>query len=194
MAMPILRAEPEVYPDGLLAAPPPPGGDDRWWVMHTKPRQEKSLARWLLAMGSSFYLPAVDRRCRVRGRVLTSRIPLFPGYLFLLGDSAVRVAAMTSNRVVRTLEVGDQSGFWQDLAQVSRLLASGLPVLPEARLAPGMEVEVTAGPLAGMRGRILRTATGNRFVVTVDFIQQGASVLIDDCALVPLAPPIARRG
>lgn len=191
--MPILRAEPEVYPAGLLAVPPPAGGDRRWWVMHTKPRQEKSLARWLLAVGSSFYLPAVDRRCRVRGRVLTSRIPLFPGYLFLHGDGAVRLAAMSSNRVVRTLEVNDQVSLWHDLAQVSRLLASGLPVLPESRLAPGMDVEVTAGPLAGLRGRILRTATGNRFVVTVDFIQQGASVLIDDCALVPLARQAARQ-
>lgn len=192
--MPILRAEPEVFPDGLLEGPPASVGDRRWWVMHTRPRQEKSLARWLMASGSAFYLPAVERRCRIRGRVMTSRIPLFPGYLFLLADGPARVAALTSNRVVRSLDVADQSGLWQDLTQVNRLIASGLPVLPESRLAPGMAVEVTGGPLAGLRGTILRSATGNRLVVSVDFIQQGASVLIDDCALVPLAPQSPRRS
>ena len=31
-----------------------------------------------------------------------------------------------------------------------------------------------SGPLAGLKGKILRTASGRRFVVEVDFIQQGA--------------------
>ena len=38
---------------------------------------------------------------------------------------------------------------------------------------------------AGLKGKIIRVATGRRFVVQVDFIQQGASVVLDDFAVQP---------
>jgi len=44
----ILAAEPDLYPDVLFAGPPPADGRV-WWLAHTKPRQEKALARQLWA-------------------------------------------------------------------------------------------------------------------------------------------------
>jgi len=58
--MPILAAEIELYPDGLLDEPPDAGRP--WRVAHTKPRQEKALARELLAADIPFYLPCDRRR------------------------------------------------------------------------------------------------------------------------------------
>jgi transcriptional antiterminator RfaH len=72
---------------------------------------------------------------------------------------------------------------WQDLRQIHRLITAGLPITPENRLASGMMVEITSGPLTGLRGRILRSASGQRFVVQIDFIQRGASVELDDFTL-----------
>jgi transcription antitermination factor NusG len=192
--MPILAAEPDRYPAHLLDLPPADGlgglanghPGRSWWALHTKPRQEKSLARRLLAEGIAFYLPSVARRCRVRGRVLTSHVPLFTSYLFLLADREERVAALASDRVVHSLPVHDQDRLWHDLRQIDRLIAAGVPVETESRLAPGTPVEITTGPLAGLSGTIVRTVSGRRFVVRVDFIQQGASVLLEDCALLPL--------
>jgi transcriptional antiterminator RfaH len=105
--------------------------------------------------------------------------------VFLLADRAERVTALATGRVVRTLEVFDQPGLWHDLGQVFRLIAAGAPITPEARLVPGAVVVIRTGPLAGLKGKILRTASGQRFVVQVDFIQQGASVLLDDFRLAP---------
>jgi transcription antitermination factor NusG len=84
---------------------------------------------------------------------------------------------------VRVLAVVNQDGMWHDLRQVNRLLASGAPITPEDRLAPGDAVEIRTGPLAGLKGKILKTASGRRFVVEVDFIHRGASVLLDDYCL-----------
>jgi Transcription termination factor nusG len=188
--MPILRAEPDLHPEGLFRIPPADSATGFcWWVLHTKPRQEKSLARWLHATGITYYLPTATRRCRIRDRVLIAHIPLFTGYVFLHGDRDRRVAALSTNRIVRCLEVVDQDGFWGDLRQVHQLLACGRPVSPESTLVPGTPVEVVNGPLSGVTGTILRHASGNRFVVRVDFIQQGASVLIDDFAVVPIGRP-----
>jgi transcriptional antiterminator RfaH len=184
--MPILPAEPTWFPSQLFDEPLTEAPADRaWWVLHTKPRQEKSLARQLCEAEVPFYLPLTARRLRIRGRVMTSHVPLFAGYVFLRATYEERIKALATRRVVQSLEVKDQGRLWYDLCQLQLLISSGAPVTPEERLAPGMAVEIKSGPLAGLKGRILRTAKGRRFVVSVDFIQQGASVLLDDFALSP---------
>jgi len=183
--MPILPTEPALYPENLFDDPE--AREDparRWWVLHARPRQEKSLARQLYGKNLPFYLPLLGRRSKIRGRVFTAQIPLFAGYLFLFGDRDERVIALATGRVVRSLEVPDQAKLWHDLAQVNRLIASGSPITPEEQLEPGTAVEITSGPLAGLRGTILRTKPGRRFVVAVDFIQRGASVELEDVTLV----------
>jgi transcription antitermination factor NusG len=134
-----------------------------------------------------FYLPLIRRRLLMRGRKMTSHVPLFPGYFFLLGTREERLQALATKRVVNTLIVADQQALWHDLRQVRSLIATGAPITPEDRLAPGVLVEIRSGPLAGLRGTILRTASGRRFVVQVDFIQRGASVLLDDVHLTAVA-------
>lgn len=190
--MPILPAEPDRFPENLFDQLPAETGPLRhWWVLHTKPRQEKALARGLVAGEIPCYLPCVARRNRIRGRVVTSQVPLFTSYLFVLADHAERISALGTDRVVHSLVVRDQPGLWNDLRQIERLIRTGAPITPEARLAPGAEVEITSGPLEGMQGTIVRSASGRRFVVRVNFIQQGASVLLDDYALVPLGSTAA---
>src|SRR4051794_33192255 len=117
--MPILPAEPALYPESLFAdgLPGAPEGGE-WWVLHTRPRQEKSLVRQLIDLRSACYLPLVRRRVNVAGRNLHSVVPLFPGYVFLHGRREERVAALATRRVVRALPVPDQSGLWHDLAQI----------------------------------------------------------------------------
>jgi transcriptional antiterminator RfaH len=189
--MPILPAEPDRFPASLFDPQPSDAVSRNWWVLHTKPRQEKALARHLSAAGVPFYLPCISKRNRIRGRVLTSQVPLFTSYLFLLADGAERISALSSDRVVHSLEVHDQNKLWTDLRQIEQLIATGAAVTPEAQLAPGTPVEISTGPLEGLQGTIVRSASGRRFVVRVDFIQQGASVLLEDYALVPLRPDAA---
>jgi transcription antitermination factor NusG len=190
--MPFLPPEPNTFPAELFAEENPEVRQGRqWWVLHTKPRQEKSLARQLLQSQVPFYLPLIERRSLIRGRVMQSQVPLFPGYLFLLGQRDERVTALATNRVVHSLEVWDQRTLWDDLTQVHRLINTGAPITPEERLEPGALVEITRGPLAGLKGRIIRAASGKRFVVQVNFIQRGASVLIDDFNLIAIGEDLA---
>jgi transcriptional antiterminator RfaH len=183
--MPILAEEPSLYPEGLMTAgwATSQPSQHHWRVLHTKPRQEKALARELWRRGQPFYLPLAQRRQRVAGRWMTSRLPLFNGYLFIYSDSDGYHQTLTTQRVVRGLAVTDQARLWADLKRLHDLLASGLPVLPEERLTPGQLVEITSGPLTGFQGRILRTSSGRRFVVEVDFIGRGASVLCEGMTL-----------
>ncbi len=181
--MPILAAETELYPENLFAEQPPELDGRAWWVLHTRPRQEKSLARQLLDRQVPFFLPLIQRKNRLRGRVITSRIPLFTSYVFLLGSQQERLTALATHRVVMALAVPDQLRLWQDLRQIRQLIESGAPITAEDRLQTGMQVEIRSGPLMGLKGVILRTGSSRRFVVQVDFIQRGASVELDDFML-----------
>jgi transcription antitermination factor NusG len=194
--MPILKAEPMVHPANLLdecaagAASPGRDKDDaeqpRWWVLHTKPRQEKALARELLHGGIPYFLPLYEyRRRRTGGRLFRSYMPLFDGYLFLYAGRAQRLAALGTHRVVHSIGVADQQRLCYDLRQIKRLLDTNAPVTPEQKLAPGDEVVIRSGPLAGLAGVIVASATGQRFVVRVDFIQRGASVVLEDVDVMP---------
>lgn len=184
--MPILHREPSLFPEDLLSDPGTPGdGQGRvWWVLHTRPRQEKTLARDLFRQGLRFFLPLTVKRGRVRGRTLLSHLPLFPSYVFLLADPEERLAALDTCRVLHTLKVADQGVLWRDLRQVERLIAARLSLTLEGGLVPGVLVEITSGPLVGLRGKILQSTSGARFVVEVDFIRQGASVLVEGATLV----------
>jgi transcriptional antiterminator RfaH len=185
--MPVLAAETQWHPDNLFSEgdSPVPAGHV-WWVLHVKPRQEKSIARELLKREVAFYLPLVTRRWRSRTRTMASHLPLFAGYVFSRCDRAGRLTALSTQRVVRCLEVDDQTRLWGDLQQINRLIRSGAAVTSEARLVPGTPVEIDSGPLMGMKGKIIRSASGRRFLVEVDFIGRGASVLLEDGALTRL--------
>jgi len=179
--MPITPAEPQLFPADLFGSGKPAGPLDRaWWVLHTRPRQEKSLARQMGRSEVPFFLPLIPHRLQVRSRVMTSHIPLFPGYVFLFANRDERIAALATARVVQSLAVPDQDGLWDNLAQLHRLIASGKPIHAEDRLIPGALVQIKSGPLAGLRGRIVREASRCRFIVAVDFIQRGASVTLED--------------
>lgn len=179
--MPILAPETDVFPASLFDDVPMP--DRRWWVLHTRPRQEKSLARQLVGSRIPFFLPQIARRSLVRGRAVTSYNPLFTSYVFLLANDQERIGALSSQRVVQSIKVVDQEKLWYDLRQINRLIGCGAPITPEDRLEPGMTVEIQSGALAGLKGRIIRTAAKRRFVIEVDFIHKGASVELDDFTL-----------
>lgn len=158
------------------------GGVDthRWWLMHTRPRQERCLATDLRRREIPFYLPLLSTMRR-RGRQLRRCWrPLFDGYLAIYGDNQMRVATLETGRVVQSLRVVEQEQFQEDLERIHRLIASGAPVTREERLTEGDRVAVRSGPLAGLEGTVLHGATGRRLVVQVDFIQRGASVIAND--------------
>ncbi len=184
--MPILGKEPSIYPDGLLDGVGLDEDGRRWRVLYAKARQEKALARELFQWGVPFYLPLIPKEAVTRGRRTASHIPLFTGYVFLHGDEHERLRAMQTNRISRILEVDDAESLVRDLRQIEQLIASGAPLTVESRLVPGNRVRVKHGPFAGLEGTVLQRRGRTRLLVAVNFLQQGASVEVEDFYLEPI--------
>ncbi len=185
--MPSLPLETFVYPDDLLSSPElSEVVSGRWSALHTRPRAEKSLARRCLGRGLPFFLPLFKQQRRSRGQLKCSYLPLFPGYVFVRGDSEARLAALETNLVARVLEVVDQEQLQDDLARVYRLMAAGSPLVAEDRLQPGDRVEIICGPLTGLEGKVLRRGKQLKLFIEVKFLQQGVSAEIESWMIRPL--------
>ena len=180
--MPILPAEPDLYPPELWNIFSSDwGAERRWWCLHTKPRMEKAVSRELRQYRVPFYLPQVTQEARTpQGRKIRSVLPLFPSYVFLFGDDDERLVALRGNRLVRVLEVVDQQRLGLDLTQIHRMLASGLTVLPEPTMPVGAQVRIMSGPLTGVVGRVIRRGKSDQFVAVVHFLGCGATVNLED--------------
>src|SRR5262245_7692008 len=178
--MPVLSQEPFVSPDDLFTESGPPAiGEGHWYVLHTKPRAEKRLARELLSKGKSFFLPQHTRNWTHNGGKMTSHLPLFPSYVFLHGDDDARYAALKTNQVAYVIPVVDQRQLHNDLFQVHYLMTRGIPLTPEERLEPGAAVEIIHGSLAGLRGTVIKRGKGLRLVVAVKMLNCGVSAEIE---------------
>lgn len=181
--MPILAREPDLYPGDLFDHPELGSETDRsWWVIHTKPRQEKVSARRLQRLDVWCYLPQVTRRFRSpRGRKRESFVPLFPSYVFLYGSADQRLKALESGTSMQALPVTEGIQLTRDLHQIWSLTRTGVPLIPEDRLNPGQTVRVKSGPFLNFEGRIFKRHSCTRLLVIVNYLQQGASVELDDC-------------
>jgi transcriptional antiterminator RfaH len=186
--MPILPREPDIFPaelfDGLDEASAATG---QWWVMYTLARREKELMRRLRNLEIAFYSPLVHKRTRSPlGRVRQSYVPLFASYVFVRGTEQQRHQALTTNCVSRCLNVPDSPRLVHDLRQIRRLIELDAPLTVEARIEPGRQVRVRSGPMSGMEGTVVKRRGKNWLVVAVEFLQQGASVLLEDFQVEPL--------
>jgi transcription antitermination factor NusG len=180
--MPILAAEPDLYPADLFDRSDWATATERnWWALYTRSRCEKELMRRLRALEIPHYGPMIEKKNRSpNGRVTTSFVPLFTNYVFLYADPNERHSALTTNCVSRDLIVNDGDKLAADLSQLRQLIETGEPITPVARLEPGTPVRVRSGPLAGQVGVVVQRRGETHLLVAVRFLQQGATVQIDD--------------
>ncbi|HUJ13804.1 MAG TPA: transcription termination/antitermination NusG family protein [Thermoanaerobaculia bacterium] len=177
--MPILKREPDAFPDAIFEMREP------WWVAHTKSRQEKLLARYLREHGVPVYLPQMEKRTKRAGRTLVSYLPLFGGYVFFRGGRDERMHALKSNVVVNILEPPDPAEIATELEQLHDLQLTEAELVPHPFVEPGDMVLITEGAFEGYRGVVVKEKGTMRLIVSVSFIRHSVAVDIARDAIRP---------
>jgi transcription antitermination factor NusG len=157
-----------------------------WWIAHTKARFEKALARDLLRCAAGYYLPLMERVNISRGRKSKSLKPLFPSYVFVCGTEDDRSAALKTNRICRMIEVPDQTALIDELANIEKAIAGSVQLDPYPFAVKGRRCRVSAGPLQGLEGIVVRRAGTSVLVLQVNMIAQAATLQIDADLLSPV--------
>ncbi len=187
--MPILQHEDDIFPADLLDNQQLTSDPTRtWWCVYTLSRREKDFMRRLAALQIAHYGPVIQKRYRSpNGRLRTSYIPLFPNYVFVLGSEEDRIGALTTNCVSRCEAIPDREGLLRDLRQIKAVISADVPLTPESRLQSGNHVRVRSGPFAGYEGTVIRREGKTRLLLTIQFLEQGVSMELDEALLEPLS-------
>jgi transcription antitermination factor NusG len=153
--------------------------DVRWWVVHTKPRQEKSLVEDLDQLDIESFLP-LQKTVRYYGkRKFRVQLPLFSGYLFLNASHEQAIQADRTGRVAGLIRVADQERIKSELAAIRKALECGATLSVADMLTSGDTVEVTSGPFKGLRGVYDRVGPQGRLLLGVHLINRAAVLEIE---------------
>jgi transcriptional antiterminator RfaH len=137
-----------------------------WYLVHTKPRQEKCALDNLHRQGYQCYLPTIPSERLRQGLLTVADEPLFPRYLFIRlgqGDSAKSWAPIRSTK------------------GVSRLVSFGTE--PARLFKTGERVRLTEVPFAGIEG-IYQMADGERRVmVLIEILSKPVAVCVAPASL-----------
>lgn len=160
---------------GTLLAPPAV----QWFVLHTRSRQEKAVARTLDAMRCDYFLPLVTHKHFHGKRKLVSEMPLFPSYVFLRGSREQAFDVDRTGRVAQVIDVVDQRRLEEEIRSLKLALSAEMPMDPYPYLREGVAVVVRSGPLRGVTGVVESRLRMDRLILCVHVLGQASSLEID---------------
>ncbi|HEY4075234.1 MAG TPA: transcription/translation regulatory transformer protein RfaH [Herbaspirillum sp.] len=142
-----------------------------WYLVHTKPRQEKRALENLERQGYQCYLPTLPSERLRQGILAMADEPLFPRYLFILlgqGDSAKSWAPIRSTKGVSRLVCfgTDPAKIDDGLIELLRAQEASVQGQPERLFNPGERVSLTEAPFSSIEG-IYQMADGERRVIVL---------------------------
>lgn len=160
----------------------------KWYALKTRSRHEKKVRDRLLLGRFETFLPLCERWSQWKDRRQLVDFPLFPGYCFVRFPMGERIRLLNIPGAVLLVGVNGHPEAVPDseIDGVRRLIASRYRYDPHPFLHEGMEVEVVRGPLAGIRGRLVRKDRSARLVLAVALIHQAAAVEVHPADVTPV--------
>jgi len=168
---------------GKIMSKEPLGAVMYWYLLFTKPRQEKSALENLERQGYQCYLPTLPSEKLRQGLLTISEEPLFPRYLFIRlgqGSSAKSWGPIRSTRgVSRLVSFGIEPAQIDDrLIDLLRAQEALVQREPTRLFSPGERVRLTEAPFAGIEG-VYQMADGERRVmVLIEILSKPVAVRV----------------
>ncbi len=152
----------------------------QWYAVSTRSRHEKQVRDRLASIGVEPLLPLTSKLSQWSDRKTCIQVPLFPGYCFARFALVNRLAVLQTPGVVRIVgTVRPEAIPEEELAAIKSTAASRRPTESCDYFVEGAWVEAVRGPLAGVRGQLVRKGQQDYLVIRVRLIQQAALVHID---------------
>lgn len=168
--------------DSVVSVPLPGAtcSDLQWYALSTRSRHEKQVRDRLAAIGVEPFLPLTRKLNQWSDRRVWTESPLFSGYCFARFSLMHSLTILQTPGIVRIVGIITPEAIPdEEVAALKQLTESDRSFEPHDYFAEGAWVEVVRGPLAGLRGQLLRTAGRHSLVIRVHLIQQAATVHID---------------
>lgn len=160
-----------------------PGFKHPWYGIRTRSNRERIAATVLKDRGFDPFLPVYRVRRRWSDRVVTTELPLFPGYVFCRFDHQLRLPIISTPGVVSIIAFGDRPAILPDeeMEAVRAIVDSGAAAEPAPFLREGQRIRILQGPLKSLEGTLLQKKSAWRLVVSVQMLRRSVSVEVDPC-------------
>lgn len=176
------------------------GLDNCWLAIQVRPGWELRTAQILHASGYQEFVPIYEQKRQWSRRIRVVRVPLFTGYVFFQFQVQNDRPVVFIPGVIRFVGIKN-SPTPIDSSEIESLkIANSARITwgPYPFLAAGTMVEIQSGPLAGLKGHVVRFKNKSRLIISVNLIQQSVFVEIEEHDLRPavngLNTPIAVYG
>jgi transcription antitermination factor NusG len=152
-----------------------------WHAVYVKSRAEKKAQTELQLQEIETFLPLQRKLRQWSDRKKWVETPLISGYLFVQASRKEYDLILQSNYVVSYVRFEGKAAIIPD-AQIEYLKlmlkqdSSEIEITRE-KLKPGQMIEVVAGPLIGLKGKLQKTKGKNK--VAIELEQLGCSALIE---------------
>ena len=175
--------------------------DLAWLVCRTLPHHERRVAAVFGGVGAESWVPTYTRERKWSDRTVDLTTPFFPNYIFVRWPRGAWAALLKMGgvrTVLRTLS--GEAAFIPDDELVTlrdftaRVATHGFVPEPATMGAwrAGDPVEVIAGLLVGVRGRVVRRRGAHRLVLVVEELGEGVMVTLPLDAMRRLDPEALR--
>ena len=152
-----------------------------WYALYTKHQHEKTVAQILTVKGFETLLPLYQTAHRWKDRTKFISLPLFPGYVFLNGGLERRLDIVTTPGIHSFVSCAGKPAAIprEEIEALRKALDSGAQMEPHPFLKCGDIVQVKWGPLAGIRGILVRKKNLHRLVLSIEMLGQSAALEVD---------------
>jgi transcription antitermination factor NusG len=155
--------------------------DKKWYVIHTKSRCEKKIAKWALQNAIEYYLPQYDSfRVYKNKKVHFSKI-LIPGYFFTKCTFKEKEIIVRAGHVANFLLVKNERELVDDLQRIFEGRQTKLPMSESVYLEKGYKVKITSGPLIGLEGIVESIDSPESIILNVNVLRKAVSVTLPIC-------------
>jgi len=167
----------------------------QWFAVCTRARHEKAVRERLCMKGYEEFLPTFIRTSQWSDRTEKIETPLFPGYCFARFENCELFDVLQVPGVCYVVGGGGQpeSIPGEEIEALRKLMTSEVSYSPHQSISEGMLVQIARGPLAGIRGRLMRQDGEHYVIIGVDLIKLGARVRVHANAVIPLMEPLSRK-
>jgi transcriptional antiterminator RfaH len=159
-----------------------------WYLIHTKPKQEKCALHNLEQQGYQCYLPMLLSEKLRQGVLTVVDEPLFPRYLFIRlgqGNSPKSATPIRSTKgVSRLVSFGTEPAkVGDDLVRLLQMQETAARLEPGRLFTPGERVYLTEGAFAGIEGIYQMTDCERRVMVLIEFLSKPVTLRVAPAAL-----------
>jgi transcription antitermination factor NusG len=172
----------------------PPSCAASWYALYTRHQHERTVALALRGRGIEAFVPLYASVRRWNDRNKRLELPLFPCYVFLQNPEKRWTPVLATPGVYSVVAFGGLPAEIpiSEIEAIRRVVGSSLQTEPHPFLNCGDRVRLTAGPLEGVEGILVKKKSLWKLLVSVDMLQRSVAVEIDATMVERLPQPVRK--